>query len=303
MDFKKELEEITTKINLKISDYLPKEEGFQKVLLASCNYSVLNGGKRLRPIFMASTYLMCCRLILAKQQGLTIEDEEKVFPFMAGLEMIHSSSLVHDDLPCMDNDTLRRGRASTWAKYGEDMGVLAGDGLMIYAFETASKSKADPLLKARSIEILAQKTGIFGMIGGQSVDVILTGKRPTREEFEFIYAEKTAALIEAAFMIGAVLAGAGENVVKKLEQAAHSVGMAFQIEDDILDLTGAESLLGKPVGSDKDKGKVTWPDYYGLEVSRRDVASFTEKALDIIASLGHDDFLESLIRYLVDRKS
>ena len=234
---------------------------------------------------------------------LNEQDKRNILPFMAAMEMKHSSSLVHDDLPCMDNDNLRRGVPSTWAKFGEDMGTLAGDGLMIYAFETASKSEAAPELKSKAIEILARKTGIFGMIGGQTVDVQLTGKQPTKEQLEFIDKLKTGALIEGSFMIGAVLAGASEETVAKLEEAAACIGMAFQIEDDILDVTSTEAELGKPIGSDEENGKITWLTYYGMEKSREDVEKYTNRAIEIVEEIGDYSFLTELLRSLVNRRS
>lgn len=157
---------------------------------------------------------------------------KQIEPFMAAIEMIHSSSLIHDDLPCMDNDTMRRGRPSTWYQYGEDMGVLSGDALMIFAFETAAKAYAlggNQALIGRAIKILAEKTGIYGMIGGQTLDVEKNGENLSAEELDFIYRLKTGALIEACMMIGAVLAGASEEDIKNCELIADKVGVAFQI--------------------------------------------------------------------------
>ena len=244
----------------------------------------------------------------ALYQALHEEYEGILAPFLAAIEMIHSSSLVHDDLPCMDNDRLRRGKPSTWAKYGEDMGTLAGDGLMIYAFETACKAKssgqaegqAERVLKA--IRILAQKTGIFGMIGGQTVDVALTGKPITPEELEFIYRLKTGALLEASMMIGGVLAGAGTDTVRSLELAASELGMAFQIQDDILDETGSEEDLGKPVGSDERNCKTTYVKLYGLTAAEEAVRSCTERAEKELLAIGEYPFLMELCGYLIQRK-
>ncbi|MBQ8934519.1 MAG: polyprenyl synthetase family protein [Lachnospiraceae bacterium] len=300
MDFKESLREKTSRINREISEYLPPETGFQKTILAACNYSVINGGKRLRPLLMQYAYILCRN---NGSEELGPEEKTAVVPFMAAMEMIHSSSLVHDDLPCMDNDVLRRGVPSTWAKFGEDMGTLAGDGLMLYAFETACKSTAEPGKAMKCLGVLARKSGLFGMVGGQTVDVELTGKRPDKEQLEFIYKYKTGALIEASLMIGAILAGADEAVTKKLEEAAACVGMAFQIQDDILDVTATESELGKPIGSDSCKGKVTWLTYYGMEQSERDVSAYTEKALDIIRQIGSCRFLEELLISLIGRRS
>ena len=298
MDLKTVLKGHSDTISRDIELYLPKEEGFQQTIFESANYSVRNGGKRLRPLLIQSAYILCRN---NGSESLDEDEKSALMPIMAAMEMIHSSSLVHDDLPCMDNDVLRRGVPSTWAKYGEDMGTLAGDALMIYAFETAAKSTADADKVLRCIRILAEKAGIYGMIGGQTVDVELAGKKPTRAQLEFIYKNKTSALIEASFMMGAVLAGADEDRIAKLEQAATCIGMAFQIQDDILDVTSTEEELGKPIGSDADNGKVTWLTFYGSEQSKKDVEDYTDKAIDIIRSIGDYPFLSELIRSLAGR--
>ena len=325
-EFKAELQTGIERVDREIQRFLPEESGRQRLILEACNYSVRNGGKRIRPLLMESAYFLCrlrergaqgvaesgtgscSREPEALYQAFHEEYEGILAPFLAAIEMIHSSSLVHDDLPCMDNDRLRRGKPSTWAKYGEDMGTLAGDGLMIYAFETACKAKssgqaegqAERVLKA--IRILAQKTGIFGMIGGQTVDVALTGKPITPEELEFIYRLKTGALLEAAMMIGGVLAGAGADTVRSLELAASELGMAFQIQDDILDETGSEEDLGKPVGSDERNCKTTYVKLYGLTAAEEAVRSCTERAEKELLAIGEYPFLMELCGYLIQRK-
>ena len=222
------------------------------------------------------------------------------------IEMIHTSSLIHDDLPCMDNDTLRRGKPTAWVKYGYDMAVLAGDGLMIYAFETAAKALAlgaDPARTARSMQILAEKTGIYGMIGGQTVDVELTNQPIPEEKLDFIYRLKTGALLEASLMIGAVMAGASEDEVKKMEEVASLVGVAFQIQDDILDVTGSEEELGKPVLSDEKNNKTTYVTLKGLEKAKADEEEISRRAVQLLCSLeGDHEFLEELINMLTKRR-
>ena len=230
-------------------------------------------------------------------------------PFMAAIEMIHTSSLVHDDLPCMDDDMMRRGKASTWAEYGEDMGVLAGDALMIYAFEVAAKafnevSDADDLKRVgRAIEILASKTGIYGMIGGQTVDVELAGGPIPKNKLDFIYRLKTGALIEASMLIGAVLGGAAEEDCKIVESLAGKVGLAFQIQDDILDVTGDQEVLGKEAGSDEKNQKTTYVTLEGLEKAKKDVEALSVQAIEDLNKLpGNNEFLENLIRILIKRQ-
>lgn len=296
--FKTELEERINKINEQIESYLPEEKGHQSTIFEAMNYSVRAGGKRLRPLFMQEI----CRLF-------TGEVQPAVVPFMAAIEMIHTSSLVHDDLPCMDDDMMRRGKASTWAEYGEDMGVLAGDALMIYAFEVAAKafnevSEADDLKRVgRAIEILAAKTGIYGMIGGQTVDVELSGGPIPKNKLDFIYRLKTGALIEASMLIGAVLGGAAEEDCKIVESLAGKVGLAFQIQDDILDVTSTSEELGKPVLSDEKNQKTTYVTLAGLDKAREDVAEISARAVTLLKQLpGENPFLENLITMLVERK-
>ena len=297
--FKTELEERINKINEQIESYLPEEKGHQSTIFEAMNYSVRAGGKRLRPLFMQEI----CRLF-------TGEVQPAVVPFMAAIEMIHTSSLVHDDLPCMDDDMMRRGKASTWAEYGEDMGVLAGDALMIYAFEVAAKafnevSEADDLKRVgRAIEILAAKTGIYGMIGGQTVDVELSGGPIPKNKLDFIYRLKTGALIEASMLIGAVLGGAAEEDCKIVESLAGKVGLAFQIQDDILDVTGDQKVLGKEAGSDEKNGKNTYVLFKGIEQSKKDAEQYTREALQIFDELEYKNpFLRELLLYLVGRKN
>ncbi len=289
------LRERTETAEAAVRKYLPPAEGFQKTVLDAMDYSVNAGGKRLRPVMMMESYRMF------GGRG------EEIEPFMAAIEMIHTSSLIHDDLPCMDNDTLRRGKPTAWVKYGYDMAVLAGDGLMIYAFETAAKALAlgaDPARVARCMGILAEKTGIYGMIGGQTVDVELTDQPIPEDKLDFIYRLKTGALLEASFMIGAVLAGAGEEEVKTVEEIASLVGLAFQIQDDILDVTSSAEVLGKPVLSDEKNHKTTYVTLKGLEKAREDGKEISRRAVELLRSLGGDHaFLEELITMLTDRKN
>ena len=292
---KEELARRTKAVEEIVLSYLPEETGHQKTIFEAMNYSMRAGGKRLRPMLMEETYR------LFGGTGREIQ------PFMAAIEMIHTSSLIHDDLPCMDNDELRRGLPTTWVKYGYDMAVLAGDALLIYAVETAAKAfsmSAHPERVGRAIGLLAEKTGIYGMIGGQVVDVELTNQPVPEEKLDFIYRLKTGALLEASMMIGALLAGAPETELKQVEQMAACIGMAFQIQDDILDLTSTAEQLGKPVLSDEKNHKTTYVTLNGLEKARADVARISEEAVTILQKLpGENPFLEDLVRMLVDRKS
>ncbi|MCI8269392.1 MAG: polyprenyl synthetase family protein [Lachnospiraceae bacterium] len=292
-DMRELLGQRTREVDAVIEQYLPAEEGHQRTIFEAMNYSVRAGGKRLRPMLMQEMYR------LFGGSGPEIE------PFMAAIEMIHTSSLIHDDLPCMDNDELRRGVPTTWKKYGYDMAVLAGDGLLIYAVETAVKAckmEADPAAVARAIGILAGKTGIYGMIGGQVVDVQLTNQPVPREKLDFIYRLKTGALLEASMVIGALLGGASEEEQKKVEEMAALIGIAFQIQDDILDVTATTKQLGKPVRSDERNQKTTYVTLEGIEKARRDVEEFSARAIALLHELpGENLFLEELIRMLITR--
>ena len=296
MNYNEQLKLKVEDINRVIRQYLPKEEGMQHRVIEAANYSVEAGGKRVRPLIMLETYKL-----------FGGENESEVYPFMAALECIHSYSLVHDDLPAMDNDDYRRGRLTTHKKYGEDFGILAGDALLNYAYEimlsSITKLTADKVVNAvRAAQIIAYKAGIYGMVGGQSLDVWLTDKSMDDKQLDFIFNLKTGALIEAAFMAGAVLAGADESAVADIEKAGNKVGVAFQIKDDILDVTSTQEKLGKPVFSDEKNNKTTYVTLYGMDKADRDVEALSKEAVDIIKKYGNNDFLVSLILKLINRE-
>ena len=287
MDRKKEVEQIVT-------SFLPKEEGYQKTILEAMNYSVSAGGKRLRPMLMLETYRMF---------GGT---SKVIEPFMAAIEMIHTYSLIHDDLPAMDNDEYRRGRKTTHVVYGEAMAILAGDALLNYAFETAASAfvldEGNPAI-GKAFMILASKAGVYGMIGGQVVDVESEGKEIDADTLKFIHIHKTSALLESAMLIGAVLAGASEQQQRTVELAARELGLAFQIRDDILDVTGNLEVLGKPVGSDAKNEKATYVTYEGLKKAQEDVKRYSKHAVNLLESLVvKNEFLIHLVEYLIHRK-
>ena len=304
-EFKELLLQKTKNLDVLLEKFLPVEEGLQKTVEEAMNYSVRAGGKRLRPMLMGETFFLC---------GGKDEDVRLLEPFMAALEMIHTYSLVHDDLPAMDNDMYRRGKKTTWAVYGDAFGVLAGDGLLNYAFETAAgalkaceerESLADFKKVSKALAILGKKAGIYGMIGGQTADIEAEDQKEavTGEQLMFIHEHKTAALIEAAMMIGAVLAGAEKEKVEALEKCASNVGIAFQIQDDILDVIGDSRELGKNVGSDAQNHKQTYVTIFGLEKSKEDVAALSEEAVEILkAAGGEQGFLEQLILELIHRR-
>ena len=296
MNYNEQLKLKVEDINRVIREYLPKEEGMQHRVIEAANYSVEAGGKRVRPLIMLETYKL-----------FGGDNESEVYPFMAALECIHSYSLVHDDLPAMDNDDYRRGRLTTHKKDGEDFGILAGDALLNYAYEimlsSITKLTADKVVNAvRAAQIIAYKAGIYGMVGGQSLDVWLTDKSMDDKQLDFIFNLKTGALIEAAFMAGAVLAGADESAVADIEKAGNKVGVAFQIKDDILDVTSTQEKLGKPVFSDEKNNKTTYVTLYGMDKADRDVEALSKEAVDIIKKYGNNDFLVSLILKLINRE-
>lgn len=299
MNFKETLCAKTDRAEAVLKKYLPEEEGFQKLVLEAMNYSATVGGKRLRPILMEESFL------LFGGSGECIE------PFMAALEMIHNYSLVHDDLPAMDNDEYRRGKQTTWKVYGEGMAILAGDGLLNLAFETAadafelSEDEAQLRRIAKAIQILGRKAGIYGMIGGQTADLEAESATEVSEELLlFIHENKTAALLQAAFMIGAVLAGADEDAISRMEKAAYNIGIAFQIQDDILDVTSTTDVLGKPVGSDEKNNKLTYVSMHGLERSKKEVARLSGEALEILDSFEmKNEFLMELVKSLITREN
>ena len=291
--FRQELQKRTAAIEELLKEYLPAEEGYQKTVIEAMNYSLMAGGKRLRPMLMQETY----RLFGGRS--------EVIEPFMAAIEMIHTYSLVHDDLPAMDNDDYRRGRLTTHKVFGEDFGILAGDGLLNLAYEIMAEAlisgEGDMTAKAKAMEVIARKAGIKGMVGGQAVDVELTGKALSDEQLDFIFRLKTGALIEAAFLAGAYLAGCDEKSADRLCRAASLIGFAFQIRDDILDVTSSLQELGKPVFSDEKNNKTTYVTLYGMEKAEADVQSMSDEALDIIKSVGKNEFLEEIVLNLIHR--
>ena len=294
MNFNLEMEKRQEKITGILEYYLPKEEGFQKTVLEAMNYSMRAGGKRLRPLLMLETYRMF------GGEGQIIE------PFMAAMEMIHTHSLIHDDLPAIDNDDYRRGRLTTHKVYGEAMGVLSGVSLLNYAYETmlgAFDLTSDKDRVIRALKIMSNKTGLYGMLGGQSVDVENDGKEISREMLDYIYEHKTSALIEASMMAGAILGGANEEQTAQIEKAASAIGLAFQIQDDILDVTSTSQELGKPVHSDEKNNKVTYVTLFGVEKASEQVQKLSEQAEAVLEGLSSKNkFLTALVMEMASRR-
>ncbi len=301
------MEQIQEAIQRRVADieeiiraYLPAETGYQRTVLEAMNYSILAGGKRLRPMLMQETYKMF------GGSGREVE------PLMAAIEMIHTYSLVHDDLPAMDNDEYRRGRKTTHTVYGEAMGILAGDGLLNLAWETAMQAfpmgeqgeTAHMQRIAGAVAVLARKAGVYGMIGGQTADIQAEeAEQVSMEQLLFIHEHKTAALIQAAMMAGAILAGANEQQIRQMERCAYNIGIAFQIQDDILDVTGTMEELGKPIGSDEKNHKQTYVTIRGVEASAREVERLSREAMEILSSVeGDSGFLRELTAFLIHRR-
>ena len=284
-----------------LASYLPKEEHLQKTIFEAMNYSLLAGGKRIRPILMEESYNM-----FSQANGIKTE---AIYAFMSAMEMIHTYSLVHDDLPAMDNDEYRRGKKTTHAVYGETMGILAGDALLNYAFETAAEAFSGEEVNAsylRAYQVLAKKAGAYGMIGGQVVDIEtegMTTDQVTIERLEYIHLLKTAALLESSLMIGAIIGGAKTEEVAIMEQIGRKVGLAFQIQDDVLDVTSSMEVLGKPIGSDEKNNKVTYITLVGLEKAQAEVARLSNEAIELVEQLPvQSEFLKETILYLIHRE-
>lgn len=297
VNFQDELKKRTEEINKVIQSYLPAEEGFAKTMAQAMNYSILAGGKRLRPMLILETL------------RLFGGDEKLVYPFMAAMEMIHTHSLVHDDLPSLDNDDYRRGRLTTHKVYGEAMGVLSGVALLNYAYEvmlTAFDTADTPDCQAhviQALKVMSNKTGLYGMLGGQSVDVENDGKPMSREMIDYIYENKTSALIEASVMTGAILGGATEEEIVIVEKAAKNIGLAFQIQDDILDVTSTKEVLGKPTHSDEKNEKTTYVTLMGTAEAGRMVEELSDQAVSLLHQLsGENEFLEQLLLQLIHRE-
>ena len=297
VNFQDELNKRTEEIEKLLMSYLPQEEGFAKTMAQAMNYSVMAGGKRLRPMLVLETLRM-------------FGGEEKLaYPFMAAIEMIHTHSLVHDDLPAIDNDDYRRGRLTTHKVYGEAMGVLSGVALLNYAYEvmlTAFDIADMPEKQVRVIQamkVMSHKTGLYGMLGGQSVDVENDGKPMSRQMLDYIYENKTSALIEASMMTGAILGGASAEEIAAVEKAAKNVGLAFQIQDDILDVTSTKEELGKPIHSDEKNNKTTYVTIMGIEKASQQVKELSAEAVELLEGLNKkNEFLFTLVKELVGRR-
>ena len=293
MSFKSSLKYRVDYIEKLLKEYMPEEKGYQNTIFEAMNYSLKAGGKRLRPILT----LEACRIVGG--------NEEDVIPFAIAIEMIHTYSLIHDDLPALDNDDLRRGRPTNHKVYGDAMAILAGDGLLNYAFEimlSSSIGKENPAKYLNAINEIAKSSGVYGMIGGQVVDIESEDKKIEMEKLDFIHLNKTAAIIVGCMRAGAIIGDATEEQLENITKYATNIGLSFQIADDILDNTGDESKLGKKVGSDIDNNKSTYPSLIGLEKSKEIANDLINEAKTRISNIkGDNEFLNDLAEYIVAR--
>jgi geranylgeranyl diphosphate synthase type II len=298
-EFERQLADKVESFNRRFENYWPKPKGYQSKVIEAMCYALSGGGKRLRPLMMEEMY---------RGMGGT---GTVVEPFMAAIEMIHTYSLVHDDLPAMDNDDYRRGRATTHIVYGPGMGILAGDALLNYAFEVVLRGLTqydgkDHENISRALQILAENSGIYGMIGGQTADLEAEkiGDAITKEQLLFIHGHKTVSLFKAALTIGAVLSGADEEALEAVGTCAQAFGLAFQIRDDILDVSGTLEELGKPIGSDAKNDKTTYVTLFGLQAAEEEVERLSRQAIGALKKLRKEhEFLEQLILHLVNRRN
>ncbi|MCR8745247.1 polyprenyl synthetase family protein [Romboutsia lituseburensis] len=294
MEFKAVLKERAIYVEQLLNKYMPKEEGYQQTIMEAMNYSLSAGGKRLRPILT----LEACKIVGG--------NEEDAIPFAVAIEMIHTYSLIHDDLPALDNDDLRRGRKTNHIVFGEDMAILAGDALLNYAFEvmlSSSVGKKNPEKYLRAINEIAKSSGIYGMIGGQVVDVQSENQQIPKEKLDYIHNNKTAAIIIGCMRAGAIIGGADEEQTDEITQYAKNIGLSFQIVDDILDIVGDETKLGKKVGSDIDNNKSTYPSLLGLEKSKDIANELINEAKISIQKLSENvEFLNGLADYIIARE-
>lgn len=293
MNFKEQLKEYQTKVNQELEKYLKKQECPEKILNHAMEYSLMGGGKRLRPILVMVTY------------QIFKDDVQKCMPYAVAIEMIHNFSLIHDDLPGIDNDDVRHGKPTNHKKFNEATAILAGDGLFNQAYMVMSED-----LKHTKLEELSEKLEVFSefsnavdrMIAGEYMDTEYEGKPITEEYLTYIHKNKTAALLRLCVRMGAILAKATQEDLKKLTRYAEKIGLAFQIKDDILSEEGQEEILGKPVGNDKELEKCTYVSQYGLQGAKEILEKITKEAIEELKEYGERaEFLKELAYYIQNR--
>ena len=290
-EFKDIMNEDIEAVNKAIVSYLPGYDDGQRSVVRAMKYSLVNGGKRLRPVLVIEFCKAC---------GGTLSD---ALPFACAIEYIHTYSLIHDDLPCMDNDDMRRGKPSCHKMFGEATALLAGDALLTHAFEIATSSDLPSDRVNAAVSLLAQNAGVGGMIGGQALDLMYEKYQAELSEIITVHKLKTGALISAACILGCIAAGASEEKISSASRFAYNLGIAFQIKDDLLDVFGDEKKLGKPVGSDAENDKKTYVDIVGAEKAKSDVEMLTASAINQLAHFQNTDFIEMLANKLIERES
>lgn len=274
-----------------LNDFYSDKDTNYKVVLDAMSYSLVLGGKRLRPYLLRQFYLLC-----GGENNSSVN-------FEVAIESIHTYSLIHDDLPCMDDDDMRRGKPSCHKKFGEAYALLAGDGLLTEAFSIAAKTQnVDAVLVLKALAVLADCAGVRGMIGGQTIDLLSENKKVGEETLREICSLKTGALIKAACVIGCILAGANDDQILAASKYAECLGLAFQIQDDILDLVGDEQKLGKPIHSDEDNNKSTFVTVFGVEDCKQKVKDLTEEAKNALDLFGDKaNNIKALADFLCNR--
>lgn len=288
-EFENILKNDIRKVDNSLLSYLPDAKDGQYQVAEAMKYSLINGGKRIRPI-LALEFARAC--------GGT---RNECLPLACALEYVHTYSLIHDDLPCMDNDDLRRGKPSCHKQFDEATALLAGDALLTHAFEIISEAELSDDKKVMAVSLLAQNSGVSGMIGGQVIDLLFEQGSPNLKELLTVYKLKTGALISAACLLGCISAGADSSQMAAASKFAYSLGIAFQIQDDILDITGDEKKLGKPVGSDATNSKKTYATIAGLTKAQQDVKKLTDNAISQLDAFEDAEFIKLLALKLVNR--
>ena len=289
---KKDMKEKQELVNIILDRFLPRKDEYPKEIHKALRYSVFAGGKRLRPYLCMVAY------------ELFKEDTETIAPVAAAIEMVHTFTLIHDDLPDIDDDEYRRGKKSCHAVFGDGVALLAGDALLVSAFELVSAADLDPKLKVQMVRELAHEVGAAGLIAGQMVDIESEGKKIDKKTLNYIHENKTARLINISLRFGALAGGAGAEELAMLEEYGNRIGLVFQIVDDLLDIEGTQEELGKSIGKDKEQQKATFPGVYGVAESHAKAVELTDQARQVIAPLKDKALkLDILAEYLLNRKS
>ena len=291
VDLKNQLEQYSKEVSEHLVEFLPKTNDGQAQVVKAMRYSLLNGGKRLRPVFVLEFCRMCGG------------DVQKAMAYACAIEYIHTYSLIHDDLPCMDDDDMRRGNPSCHKMYGEATALLAGDALLTHAFEICAGADFEDTKNATAVSLLAQNAGVGGMIGGQVIDLKYEACDPNISEILTVHKLKTGALISAACLLGCIAAGADEEKIALASKYAYLIGTAFQIKDDLLDVYGDEQKLGKHIGSDAENDKTTYVTLVGAEKAQKDVETLTASAVEILQNFDNNEFMVALSNYLTTREN